>query len=89
MPPEGESDTGFFCFRTEALRALLSELRQRPELTGSATREFNLLPVVPLAAQQGRIVLTPRIMSIEETVGINSADDARRLESYLRSCTCP
>jgi bifunctional N-acetylglucosamine-1-phosphate-uridyltransferase/glucosamine-1-phosphate-acetyltransferase GlmU-like protein len=89
MPRTGESDTGFFCFRTEALQALLAELRQRPELTGSATREFNLLPVVPLGAQQGRLVLTPRIMSVEETVGINSADDARRLESYLRSCPCP
>ena len=89
MPPEGESDTGFFCFRVEALQALLTELRQRPGQTGFATREFNLLPVVPLAAQQGRTVLTPRIMSIEETVGINSADDARHLESYLRSCTCP
>ena len=89
MPPEGESDTGFFCFRTDTLRMLLADLRQHPEQTGSATREFNLLPVIPLAAQQDRVVLTPHIMSIEETVGINSADDARRLESYLRSCTCP
>ena len=89
MPAQGESDTGFFCFRTEALRALLADLRQHPGQTGPATGEFNLLPVIPLAAHQGRVILTPRIMSIEETVGINSPDDARRLESYLRSCTCP
>jgi bifunctional UDP-N-acetylglucosamine pyrophosphorylase/glucosamine-1-phosphate N-acetyltransferase len=89
MPPEGESDTGFFCFRTEVLRTLLAELRQRPEQSGAATGEFNLLPVIPLGAQQGRTVLTPRIMGIEETVGINSAADATRLESYLRSYTCP
>lgn len=89
MPPTGESDTGFFCFRTEALRNLLGELRQQPGQTGSLTREFNLLPVIPLAAQHGRTVLTPHIMSVEETIGINSADDASRLESYLRSYTCP
>jgi bifunctional UDP-N-acetylglucosamine pyrophosphorylase/glucosamine-1-phosphate N-acetyltransferase len=89
MPPEGESDTGFFCFRTDVLRTLLAELRERPEQTGLSTGEFNLLPVIPLAARQGRMVLTPHIMTMEETVGINSPDDARRLESYLRSCTCP
>ena len=89
MPARGESDTGFFCFRTEALRELLGELRRQPGETGSLTREFNLLPVIPLAARQDRVVLTPHVMSIEETVGINSADDARRLESHLRSYTCP
>jgi bifunctional N-acetylglucosamine-1-phosphate-uridyltransferase/glucosamine-1-phosphate-acetyltransferase GlmU-like protein len=89
MPPRGESDTGFFCFRTEALRELLTEVRRRPEQTGAATREFNLLPIIPLAAQQDRTVLTPHVMKIEETVGINSADDARHLETWLRSCACP
>jgi bifunctional UDP-N-acetylglucosamine pyrophosphorylase/glucosamine-1-phosphate N-acetyltransferase len=89
MPSTGESDTGFFCFRTDTLRALLSELRQQPQNTGSLTREFNLLPVIPLAIQQDRVVITPRIMSVEETVGINSAEDAERLETYLRSCSCP
>ncbi len=89
MPTTGESDTGFFCFRTEVLRDLLGELRRRPEQTGSGTGEFNLLPVIPLASQQQRVVLTPRVMGVEETVGINSAADARRLESYLRSYSCP
>ena len=49
MPPVGESDTGFFCFRTEALRQLLSKLRERPQDSGALTREFNLLPAIPLA----------------------------------------
>jgi bifunctional N-acetylglucosamine-1-phosphate-uridyltransferase/glucosamine-1-phosphate-acetyltransferase GlmU-like protein len=89
MPPRGESDTGFFCFRTEALKELLTELRRQPEQTGSLTAEFNLLPVIPFAARQGRIVLTPHIMSIEETVGINTAGDAEHLQTYLRNCTCP
>lgn len=85
MPATGESDTGFFCFRTEALRELLSGLRQHPEQTGSVTKEFNLLPIVPFAALQDRVLLTPHVMRIEETVGINSSEDAHRLESYLRS----
>jgi HAD superfamily hydrolase (TIGR01509 family) len=84
MPPEGESDTGFFCFRTEMLRAWFAEMRQDPGAHGRSTGEFNFLPVIPLAARQGR-VLTPRHMSIEETVGINSAADAARVEEFLLS----
>jgi bifunctional UDP-N-acetylglucosamine pyrophosphorylase/glucosamine-1-phosphate N-acetyltransferase len=89
MPSEGESDTGFFCFRTEALRELLAALRRQPEQAGSMTKEFNLLPVIPFAAQQDRLVLTPHLMSVEETVGINSPEDAQRLQGYLRDFTCP
>ena len=82
MPERGESDTGFFCFRTSVLVRLLGELRAAPA-TGSGTGEFNLLPVIPLAARQG-VVLTPHLMSVEETVGINSAEDAGVLEEFLR-----
>jgi bifunctional UDP-N-acetylglucosamine pyrophosphorylase/glucosamine-1-phosphate N-acetyltransferase len=82
MPAEGESDTGFFCFRTEALRVLLSALRASATPGGAATGEFNFLPVIPLAAQRG-IVLTPPFMTIKETVGINSSADAVLVEAFL------
>ncbi len=82
MPPEGESDTGFFCFRTEALRGWLRQLRHDAAAPGRRTGEFNLLPVIPLAARQGR-VLTPRHMRVEETVGVNSAGDAGLVEDFL------
>jgi len=82
MPARGESDTGFFCFRTSVLIQLLEKLRAAPA-TGRGTGEFNLLPVIPLAAHQGT-VLTPRLMSVEETVGVNSAEDAGVLEEFLR-----
>ena len=89
MPPAGESDTGFFCFRTTALRSLLGDLRNHPAshggARGSATGEFNLLPVIPHAVRSGYRVLTPRVMDLEETVGINSPSDARRVEPFLRS----
>jgi HAD superfamily hydrolase (TIGR01509 family) len=82
MPPEGESDTGFFCFRTDALRGWLEQMRHDDAALGRDTGEFNLLPVIPLAARQGR-VLTPRHMRVEETVGVNSAGDAGRVEDFL------
>jgi bifunctional UDP-N-acetylglucosamine pyrophosphorylase/glucosamine-1-phosphate N-acetyltransferase len=82
MPARGESDTGFFCFRTAALIRLLDELRRSPA-NGRGTGEFNFLPVIPLAARHG-IVITPRLMSVEETVGINSAEDGAGLETFLR-----
>ena len=82
MPERGESDTGFFCFRTPVLVRLLGELRNAPA-NGRGTGEFNFLPVIPLAASQG-LVLTPRLMSVEETVGVNSAEDAGGLEQFLR-----
>jgi bifunctional UDP-N-acetylglucosamine pyrophosphorylase/glucosamine-1-phosphate N-acetyltransferase len=82
MPARGESDTGFFCFRTAVLVRLLNELRTLAA-SGRGTGEFNFLPVIPLAARQG-VVLTPRLMSVEETVGVNSAEDAGGLEQFLR-----
>jgi bifunctional UDP-N-acetylglucosamine pyrophosphorylase/glucosamine-1-phosphate N-acetyltransferase len=85
MPAEGESDTGFFCFRTAELRRLLRDLRPMPQARGRATGEFNLLPVIPLAAQTSRRVLTPHLLAVEETVGINSAEDAMLVEPFLRS----
>jgi bifunctional N-acetylglucosamine-1-phosphate-uridyltransferase/glucosamine-1-phosphate-acetyltransferase GlmU-like protein len=85
MPMEGESDAGVFCFRSNELKTLLGELHDSPAATGRNTREFNFLPIIPLAAQTGRLVLTPRLLSAEETIGVNNADDARRLEEFLRS----
>ena len=84
MPATGESDTGFFSFQAEPLRRWLDRLRQQGVATGSATREFNFLPVIPMAAAEG-LVVTPRIMQLEETVGINSGPDAAGVEEYLRS----
>jgi bifunctional N-acetylglucosamine-1-phosphate-uridyltransferase/glucosamine-1-phosphate-acetyltransferase GlmU-like protein len=81
MPPEGESDTGFFCFRTDRLRSLLARLRRSDE-RGNATGEFNFLPVIPLAASED-LVVTPRIMTPEETVGVNSKEDAAWVEPFL------
>jgi HAD superfamily hydrolase (TIGR01509 family) len=82
MPDGGESDTGFFCFRTPVLERLLGELRASSD-SGKSTGEFNFLPVIVLAARQGS-VLTPQFMRVEETVGVNSKEDATAIERFLR-----
>jgi HAD superfamily hydrolase (TIGR01509 family) len=81
MPDRGESDTGLFCFRTQVLQRLVAELR-RTSSVGASTREFNFLPVIPLAARQG-LVLTPQFMRVEETVGVNTKEDAVAIERFL------
>jgi bifunctional UDP-N-acetylglucosamine pyrophosphorylase / glucosamine-1-phosphate N-acetyltransferase len=85
MPEEGESDTGFFCFDTQTLRQLLGEIRREPGQEGCSTKEYNFLPVIPFAAQRGLEVLSPALMTLEETVGINCAADAAAVEAFLRN----
>ncbi len=85
MPEEGESDAGVFCFGSGDLRALLKELHASPSAIGRKTGEFNFLPIIPLAAQTGRMVLTPRVLRPEETIGVNNAADAQKLEDFLRA----
>jgi bifunctional UDP-N-acetylglucosamine pyrophosphorylase / glucosamine-1-phosphate N-acetyltransferase len=88
MPDCGESDTGFFCFDTDCLRGLLERVHQDAAQKGRSTGEFNLLPVIPLAARLGMRVLTPHLMTLEETVGINCAQDAGVVEAFLRDLSC-
>jgi len=83
MPARGESDTGFFCFETPRLVELLRSVRCSSHSSGTRTGEFNMLPVIPLAARQG-LVLTPHLMSLEETQGINSTEDAVAVAEFLR-----
>jgi bifunctional N-acetylglucosamine-1-phosphate-uridyltransferase/glucosamine-1-phosphate-acetyltransferase GlmU-like protein len=85
MPEEGESDTGFFCFETQTLRRLLPELRGQPVKEGRSTGEFNFLPVIPLAARQGLEILSPGLMTLAETVGINSVADVASVEVFLKN----
>ena len=80
MPEVGESDTGFFCFKTDVLRHLLEE-RHIGRLTG----ESNFLPIIPLAARNGFTVLTPHVMVLEETIGLNSKEDVAAIEAFVRS----
>jgi len=83
MPDRGESDCGVFFFRSIALRRLLAELHRNGAAIGSQTGELNFLPALPLAARLPGSLLTPRIMTEEESIGVNSRQDAEILAGVL------
>jgi bifunctional UDP-N-acetylglucosamine pyrophosphorylase / glucosamine-1-phosphate N-acetyltransferase len=81
MPAYGESDSGVFLFRTDALRQFLPRLLDSPECIGAKTHELNFLPIFPLLdAEQ---LITAPIMTEAESVGVNSPADAAYLEKQL------
>lgn len=85
LPEVGESDAGVFCFRSDDLKALLSGLPQLPSAVGRVTGELNFLPIIPLAVQSGRTVLTPQVLQPGENVGVNDAGDASKAAVFLGS----
>jgi len=79
LPERGESDSGVFLFRTDALRRDLPRLLASASCTGKQTRELNFLPIFPMLE---RLITLP-IMTEPESVGVNSRADAEYLERYL------
>ena len=79
LPERGESDSGVFLFRTEALRRELPLLLASAECTGKQTRELNFLPIFPMLE---RLITLP-VLTEPESVGVNSRDDEEYLERYL------
>lgn len=85
MPADGESDAGFFAFETAVLRRLWQDHSADVSLSGALTKEQNFLPLIALASAVGLQVLTPQVMTVEETTGVNSADDAEMLTTILEN----
>jgi bifunctional UDP-N-acetylglucosamine pyrophosphorylase/glucosamine-1-phosphate N-acetyltransferase len=83
LPRRGESDAGLFCFSLEAYTELLPAFA-RTAPPGANTGEANFLPFIPWVARQRR-VQTFTVEHELESVGINTPDDVRRVEEYLRS----
>lgn len=79
MPERGESDSGVFLFRTEALRLYLPRLLESKESIGNKTGELNFLPIFPMLDS----LITAPIMTEAESVGVNSPADAAYLEQQL------
>ncbi len=84
MPATGNSDTGLFTFRTAVLKDLFERADTIPGVTGRATKESNFLPLIVEAARE-HCVLTPALVTLEETVGVNSASDAAAIADFLGS----
>lgn len=82
MPSTGESDMGVFSLSPDACFDLLPRFGQEAE-QAAATRERNFLPFLPWLTRHGHPVLTFPSTNEFEAIGVNTADDRRRLEAYL------
>lgn len=83
MPPAGESDMGLFSLSPAAFFESLPEYG-RSAVPSGATRERNFLPFLPWLVRHGHSVLTFPATHDLEAIGVNTPDDRRRLEAYLR-----
>lgn len=81
--PQGETDCGLFLFDTERLFQVLAAGRQSQLAMGKSTGEFNLLPLLPLFEAGPASVATVRVAEPEETLGVNTPEDALRAERIL------
>jgi len=83
MPPVGESDAGLFSLSRSAFLEDLPAYAAMPH-AGAITRERNFIPFIPWLAAS-RAVLTFPCVDPMEAVGINTPEDLRRVEKYLRA----
>ena len=83
MPQVGESDMGLFSLSPDAYFELLPQFG-REAMKATETRERNFLPFIPWLVQRGKPVLTFAATNDMEAIGVNTPDDRRRLEEYLR-----
>lgn len=83
MPDIGEGDSGLFAVSRSAyfdlLPAFAAEVQQ-----GAATGERNFLPFIPWIAKRGAVI-TYEVEDELESLGVNTASDARSIEEYLAS----
>jgi len=81
MPEVGESDVGLFCLSAAGYHDLLPEFA-RTDDAGSVTRERNFLPFIPWLSGRAEVRTFPARDEIE-SLGVNTPEDARRLEAYI------
>ena len=81
----GESDCGLFLFSTAALFGTLRSARDRGIGVGASTGEFNLLQTLPEFESGPGTVQSLKIGDINETLGVNTIEEAQQAELYLRA----
>jgi len=79
----GENDCGFFSFSTNLLFSVLKNGLKSPVSLGVQTKEVNLLQLFPQFEMRNYQVNTLRIAHEEETLGINTVEDAQMASSIL------
>jgi bifunctional UDP-N-acetylglucosamine pyrophosphorylase / glucosamine-1-phosphate N-acetyltransferase len=83
MPAHGESDMGLFAVTRETFETDL-DVYSHGVPRGAATGERNFVPFVPWLAQR-RHVKTFACTDPMEAIGINTPDELRQVEDWLRS----
>jgi bifunctional UDP-N-acetylglucosamine pyrophosphorylase / glucosamine-1-phosphate N-acetyltransferase len=83
MPAEGESDMGTFALSRRAYEVLLPRFA-RDVPPGHATGERNFLPFIPWLAEHDTVVTIP-CTDPREAMGINTPEDMRTVEDWLRT----
>jgi bifunctional UDP-N-acetylglucosamine pyrophosphorylase/glucosamine-1-phosphate N-acetyltransferase len=83
MPAEGEGDMGLFALARDTFVNDLAEYAQTV-VPAAGTGERNFVPFVPWLAQRKTVVTVPCTDPME-AVGINTPDDLRVIEAWLRS----
>ena len=84
MPDVGESDAGLFSLSMDAFFSLLPRFAGEAS-EAAATRERNFLPFVPWLVHRGARVVTFPCVDEAEAVGVNTPEDQRFIEHYLRT----
>jgi CTP:molybdopterin cytidylyltransferase MocA len=83
MPDHGESDMGLFALSRAAYERELPEY-SRSVRPGGGTGERNFLPFVPWLSAKARVATFP-CTDEREAIGINTPEELRTIEDWLRS----
>jgi hypothetical protein len=83
MPERGESDMGLFAMTRETFDRDLEQY-SREVVSGTGTGERNFVPFVPWLARRKEVVTFPCVDS-REAIGINTPEELRQIEEWLRS----
>lgn len=83
LPAEGESDIGVFALARHTFERDLEEYAATV-VPGAGTGERNFVPFVPWLAQRNTVVTFPCTDPME-AVGINTPDELRAIEAWLRA----
>jgi len=83
MPEIGEGDMGLFALRRHAFERELP-MYAASVGRGSGTGERNFVPFIPWLAQRARVVTFPCV-DAREAVGVNTRDELRAMEAWLKS----
>jgi bifunctional UDP-N-acetylglucosamine pyrophosphorylase/glucosamine-1-phosphate N-acetyltransferase len=83
LSARAESDCGLFLFNTRELFRVLTEAKRSRQAIGKKTGEFNLLPLIPLWDRERGNVVALRVVSEDETLGVNTPQEAARVEDIL------